>query len=132
MRFWPLLLIVVTACSSTGPTAAGGCAFPQLPAADCSPWLPAAAAGHAWQLTFSEEFSGATYDPAKLTPCFDWNYGGCTGSFNQRREYYAASQIQVNNGAAHLGAEPTSPPIASNALQNGSAPDVASLLFPEH
>ncbi len=68
-------------------------------------------AGHTWQLGFSEEFEGSGYDAAKLTPCFDWNYGGCTGSFNQGREYYAASQIHVSGGAAHLVAEPTSPPI---------------------
>ena len=107
---------------------AGGCAFPELPAADCSPWLPAAAAGRVWHLTFSEEFSGTSYDPAKLTPCFDWNYGGCTGSFNQGREYYAASQIQVSNGVAHLVAEPTSPPIASSACQNGSCTYLSGLL----
>ena len=68
------------------------------------PWLPPAAAGHTWQLSFSEEFETAGYDATKLTPCFDWNYGGCTGSFNQGREYYAASQIRVSGGAAHLDA----------------------------
>src|SRR5258705_2117470 len=66
---------------------------------------------HTWQLSFSEEFEGSGYDAAKLTPCFDWNYGGCTGSFNQGREYYGASQIHVSGRAAHLVAEPTSPPI---------------------
>ena len=122
-----LLLIAITGCSGAA-TGSAGCAFPELPVADCSPWLPPAAAGKSWHLTFSEEFSGASYDPAKLTPCFDWNYGGCTGSFNQGREYYAASQIQVSNGVAHLVAEPTSPPIASNACQNGSCTYLSGLL----
>lgn len=125
---WMLALLVTTACHSAGSTSSDGCAFPELPASDCSPWLPPAAAGRAWDLTFSEEFSSASYDPAKLTPCFDWNYGGCTGSFNQGREYYAASQIQVSNGVAHLVAEPTSPPIASNACQNGSCTYLSGLL----
>jgi glycosyl hydrolase family 16 len=125
---WMLALLVTTACNSARPTSGGGCAFPELAAADCSPWLPQAPQGRTWQLTFTEEFSGTSYDPAKLTPCFDWNYGGCTGSFNQGREYYAASQIQVNNGVAHLVAEPTSPPIASNACQNGSCSYLSGLL----
>ena len=125
---WPLLLLALTACNSTPATSSGGCAFPALPASDCSPWLPPAAAGRTWALTFSEEFSGSSYDPAKLTPCFDWNYGGCTGSFNQGREYYAASQIQLSNGVAHLVAEPTTPPIASNACQNGSCTYLSGLL----
>lgn len=125
---WGLLLLPLIACNSAGSTSAGGCAFPALPASDCSPWLPPAAAGRTWDLAFSEEFSGSSYDPAKLTPCFDWNYGGCTGSFNQGREYYDASQIQVSNGVAHLVAEPTSPPIASNACQNGSCTYLSGLL----
>jgi beta-glucanase (GH16 family) len=126
--FWMLAPLVTIACNSDRPTSGGTCAFPELPAADCSPWLPQAPQGRTWQLTFSEEFSGASYDPAKLTPCFDWNYGGCTGSFNQGREYYAASQIEVSNGVAHLVAEPTSPPIASNACQNGSCTYLSGLL----
>jgi hypothetical protein len=95
---------------------------------DSNPSLPPAAPGRTWQLAFSEEFSGASYDPAKLTPCFDWNYGGCTASFNQGREQYAASQIRVSGGIARLVAEPTSPPIASNACQNGSCTYLSGLL----
>ena len=125
---WTFLVIAATACNSAGPTDSGNCAFSELPANDCNPWLPPAVAGRSWHVTFSEEFSGASYDPAKLSPCFDWNYGGCTGSFNQGREYYAASQIQVTSGVAHLVAEPTSPPIASNACQNGSCTYLSGLL----
>src|SRR5258705_10820305 len=83
---------------------------------------------HTWQLSFSEEFEGSGYDAAKLTPCFDWNYGGCTGAFNQGREYYAAPQIQVSGGAAHLVAGPKSPPIASGACQNGACTYLSGLL----
>lgn len=97
-------------------------------ASEPGPWLPPAAAGRTWQLTFSEEFEGSGFDPAKLTPCFDWNYGGCAGSFNQGREYYAASQIEVSDGIARLVAEPTSPPIASGACQNGSCTYLSGLL----
>jgi len=99
-----------------------------LPAADCSPQLPAPASGHAWALSFSEEFDGASLDSTKLTPCFDWNYGGCTGSFNQGREYYRGSQIQVGGGIARLVAEPTTPPIASSACQTGSCTYLSGLL----
>src|SRR5580765_2714821 len=82
---WAFLPLCLVACGS-GPVAGGDCAYPELPARDCNPWLPPAAAGHSWQLSLSEEFEGSGYDAAKLTPCFDWNYGGCTGSFNQGRE----------------------------------------------
>src|SRR6266576_6338005 len=116
---WAFLPVSLVACAS-GKVAGSDCASPELPASDCSPWLPPAAAGHTWQLSFSEEFQGSGYDAAKLTPCFDWNYGGCTGSFNQGREYYAASQIRVSGGIARLVAEPTNPPIASGACQNGA------------
>src|SRR5258705_8193662 len=107
---WAFLPVSLVACAS-GNVAGSDCTYPELPAWDCSPSLPPAAVGRTWQLSFSEEFEGSGYDATKLTPCFDWNYGGCTGSFNQGREYYAASQIRVSGGAAHLVAEPTSPPI---------------------
>lgn len=126
--FWTVVLLTLTACNTAGSTSSGGCAFAELPAADCSPWLPPLASGHSWALTLSEEFSGSSYDPAKLTPCFDWNYGGCTGSFNQGREYYAASQIRLLGGVAHLVAAPNPTPIASNACQNGSCTYLSGLL----
>ena len=126
--FWAFLPVVFATCDAARHLSGGDCTDPQLPARDCSPWLPPAAAGHTWQLSFSEEFEGSGYDATKLTPCFDWNYGGCTGSFNQGREYYAASQIRVSGGAAHLVAEPTSPPIASGACQNGSCTYLSGLL----
>ncbi|HUL02925.1 MAG TPA: glycoside hydrolase family 16 protein [Gemmatimonadales bacterium] len=122
------LLIVVAACSVAPGPEASGCAFAVLPAGDCNPWLPPAASGRTWQLAFSEEFAGTTYDPAKLTPCFDWNYGGCTASFNQGREQYAPSQIRVSGGAAGLVAEPVSPAIPSSACQNGACTYRSGLL----
>lgn len=67
-------------------------------------------------LSFGEEFSGTTLDTSKLSPCFDWNYGSCTGSFNGGREWYSAAQIQVSNGTAKLVAEPGVDP-----KSNGSA-----------
>jgi beta-glucanase (GH16 family) len=121
--------LALLACGSHEATApGGGCAFASLPAGDCNPVLPAAAPGHTWQLAFSEEFSGTSYDPSKLTPCFDWNYGGCTSSFNQGREHYAPSQIRVSGGTAKLVAEPTSPPIPSNGCQGGQCTYLSGLL----
>ena len=127
LRATLLLFGALLGACEAAPTGAG-CAYASLPAAQCNPWLPPAATGQRWDLTFSEEFETGVYDPTKLTPCFDWNYGGCTGSFNQGREYYAASQIQVSGGSARLVAEPTSPPIASGACQNGSCTYLSGLL----
>lgn len=117
-----------TAVNATPQPGQTACAFPALPANDCNPWLPMAASGKRWQLTFSEEFNGADYDHSKLTPCFDWNYGGCTATFNEGREYYAASQVRVSGGVARLVAEPVSPPIASNACLNGSCTYLSGML----
>ena len=64
-------------------------------------------------LTFSEEFNGTDYDHNKLTPCFDWNTGGCTNSFNKGREHYDPAQVTVSNGTAKLTAAPLVPPLSS-------------------
>jgi Glycosyl hydrolases family 16 len=123
-----VLIAGLAACQGVSDPPAGDCAFPELPTADCNPSLPAPAAGRSWQLTFSEEFNGAGYDPSKLTPCFDWNYGGCTSSFNQGREHYAATQILVDGGIAKLVAAPTDSPIPSNGCQNGECTYLSGLL----
>jgi beta-glucanase (GH16 family) len=88
----------------------------------------AAAAGKRWNLSFSEEFNGSDYDRRKLTPCFDWNYGDCTSTFNNGREHYQPSQVVVSGGSAKLIAAPASPPFASNACQGGSCTYKAGLL----
>lgn len=116
------------ATSATPQAPQSTCAFPTLPANDCNPWLPLAASGKSWQLSFSEEFNGTDYDRAKFTPCFDWNYGGCSASFNQGREHYAASQVQVGGGIAKLVARPNSPPIASGGCQGGQCTYLSGLL----
>lgn len=69
-----------------------------------------AAPGKAWHLAFSEEFNGGDFDHNKLTPCFDWNYGDCTSSFNLGREVYEPEQVSVRDGSAVLTAAPLSPP----------------------
>ena len=90
------------------------------------PFAPAS--GKRWRLSFSEEFNGSGYDRSKLTPCFDWNYGGCTNSFNNGREHYDPAQVVVSNGTAKLIAGPLSPPLASNGCQGGSCTYKAGLL----
>jgi beta-glucanase (GH16 family) len=72
------------------------------------------ASGKRWAVTFAEEFNGSAYDHEKLTPCFDWNYGGCTDSFNKGREHYDPAQVRVSGGTAKLVAEPLTPALASN------------------
>jgi hypothetical protein len=88
----------------------------------------AAPGGKQWRVSFSEEFNNGTYDKSKLTPCFDWNYGACTASFNQGREHYLPEQVVVSNGTAKLIAGPMSPPRSSNGCQGGSCTYKAGLL----
>ena len=76
--------------------------------------------GNQWQLKFFEEFDGTDYDHTKLTPCFDWNYGGCTSTFNNGYEHYMPGQVVVGSGIARLIAAPLSPPYADGACYNGS------------
>jgi hypothetical protein len=84
--------------------------------------------GKHWNVTFTEEFNGSDYDHAKLTPCFDWNYGDCTNSFNNGYEHYLASQIGLSGGVAHLTAAPLSPPYSSSACYNSSCTYKSGLL----
>ncbi|HZJ26354.1 MAG TPA: glycoside hydrolase family 16 protein [Acidimicrobiia bacterium] len=120
-----LLLVVGAACapfavapsapaptSTTAPTTPPSEPATPAPAGD----VPApASAGKRWVATFGEEFSGTALDTSKLSPCFDWNYGSCTGSFNGGREWYAPSQIRVSDGTAKLVAEPGSSPQSDGA-----------------
>jgi hypothetical protein len=104
------------------------CAFP-LSGGVCPAAPPLAApAGKRWKLSFSEEFSGSTYDHSKLTPCFDWNTGDCTSTFNNGREHYQPSQVVVSNGTAKLIAAPLAPPFMSSACQGGACTYKAGLL----
>lgn len=78
---------------------------------ECFPEPPISAApGKTWEVVFSEEFNGTEYDRRKLTPCFDWNHGSCTSSFNKGKETYRPEQIRVSDGSAKLVAEPLIPP----------------------
>src|SRR5690349_9869086 len=107
----------------------GGDAAACTDGADCPPDPPAPAEdGKEWVLTWREEFDGDDYDHDKLTACFDWNYGGCTASFNQGREHYLPEQIQVADGAAAMLAEPLDPPVASDGCLDGSCTYAAGLL----
>jgi hypothetical protein len=106
----------------------GACAFPVT--GGVCPIAPpiAAAAGKAWSVSFDEEFSGSSLDTSKLSPCFDWNSGDCTSTFNHGREHYQPSQVSVSGGTAKLTAAPLNPPYANSACQNGSCTYKAGLL----
>ena len=97
---------------------------------DCYPIPPApVASGKQWRVTYAEEFNNATaLDLAKLTPCFDWNFGACTSSFNTGKERYLPSQVQVSDGTAKLVAEPLVPPYASSACYQGQCTYKAGLV----
>jgi chitodextrinase len=111
------------ACTTTCPS--GQVGTPP----DCYPAPPAAASsGKRWEIAFNEDFSGSTLDLSKLTPCFDWNYGNCTASFNHGKERYLPSQVQVSNGTAKLVAEPLCPPYANSACYQGQCTYKAGLV----
>jgi hypothetical protein len=76
-------------------------------------------AGTAWTLEFDADFNGTNLDTTKLTPCFDWNTGNCTSSFNDGKEHYLPSQVQLSGGVAHLVAEPLNPPLRDSACYTG-------------
>jgi Glycosyl hydrolases family 16 len=96
---------------------------------DCFPSPPAPAAnGKQWTVSFFEEFSGSALDTTKLTPCFDWNYGACTASFNTGKERYLPEQVRVSNGTAKLVAEPLSPPYPNSACYQGQCTYKAGLV----
>lgn len=112
------------------PPTTGGCASGvtgSAPACTTAP-PPAAASGKHWNVSFTEEFNGTDYDHSKLTPCFDWNVGACTSTFNEGREHYDPAQVVVSSGSAKLIAAPLSPPFASSACQNNSCTYKAGLL----
>ena len=96
---------------------------------NCFPAPPApVASGKQWTVTYSEEFNGTALDLTKLTPCFDWNFGACTNSFNTGKERYLPSQVQVSNGTAKLVAEPLVPPYANRACYQGQCTYKAGLV----
>jgi hypothetical protein len=96
---------------------------------NCFPAPPAPApAGKQWKVVYAEEFDGNALDPAKLTPCFDWNFGACTASFNAGKERYLSSQVQISNGTAKLVAEPLVPPYASSSCYQGQCTYKAGLV----
>jgi beta-glucanase (GH16 family) len=113
--------------STTNPPT-GGCAFTVTEGVCPSAPPIAAAAGKHWRVSYSAEFSGTAYDKAKVTPCFDWNYGDCTSTFNNGREHYQPSQVVVSDGTAKLVAAPLNPPYSSSACQNSSCTYKAGLL----
>jgi hypothetical protein len=111
--------------TTTSPT---GCAF-TVTEGVCPIAPPvAAASGKHWNISFATEFTGSSFDHNKLTPCFDWNNGECTSTFNDGREHYQPSQVVVSGGVARLIAAPLNPPYAASACQNGSCTYKAGLL----
>ncbi|MVU77332.1 family 16 glycosylhydrolase [Nocardia sp. ET3-3] len=90
-----------------GPTT---CTAETMTTATCTPPPADAAPGKKWKVIFEEQFDGSDYDRTKLTPCFDWNFGGCTSSFNSGRETYRPEQVRVGGGYARLVGEPLVPP----------------------
>ena len=96
---------------------------------NCVPPPPAPpASGKQWTVAFAEEFNGTSLDTTRLTPCFDWNFGGCTSSFNSGKEHYQSSQVQISNGTAKLVAEPLSPASADSACYQGRCTYKAGLV----
>jgi Glycosyl hydrolases family 16 len=102
------------------PTACAPPTPPVAPSAGAIPTPPIAAPpGKSWTLDFNVDFDGTSLDTSKLKSCFDWDVGHCTSSFNSGKEHYLPDQVQLSNGAAHLVAEPLSPPYSDNACYDG-------------
>jgi len=124
----PSASMSVGASATPSASRTPGCAF-AVSGGVCPGAPPVAArAGKSWKVSMAEEFSGSSYDKTKLTPCFDWNSGDCTSTFNNGREHYQPSQVVVSNGTAKLIAAPLSPPYPSSACQNGQCTYKAGLL----
>jgi beta-glucanase (GH16 family) len=79
----------------------------------------AAPGGKTWTLKFDATFDGTSLDTTKFTPCFDWNTGNCTSTFNDGKEHYLPSQVRVGNGVASLVAEPLNPPYRDSECYEG-------------
>ncbi|HUI93184.1 MAG TPA: glycoside hydrolase family 16 protein [Chitinivibrionales bacterium] len=65
--------------------------------------VPLPAGMNSWKLILNENFDSTSYDTSRWNPYADW---GGVGSFNNGRENYYPSQIQVNSGVCHLVAQP--------------------------
>lgn len=119
-----------SAVQFSAASAGTGCASGEIGTPpDCYPTPPAPLAnGRQWNIIFHDEFDGISLDTSKWTPCFDWNYGGCTGTFNNGRERYMPSQVQLSNGTAKLVAEPLSPPVSDGGCYLGSCNYKAGLI----
>jgi hypothetical protein len=115
-----LSAVTLQACK-TGGSATGSCGSGEIGTApNCHPAPPVPAPpGKSWHVVFSEEFKGSDFDHTRLTPCFDWNYGYCTSSFNDGKETYRPEQVRVSGGTAKLVAEPLVPPLPDDACHDG-------------
>jgi hypothetical protein len=127
-----LLILPIPACGVGGSigSTAESCGANEIgtpPNCFTAPPAPAAA-GKAWHVVFSEEFNGNDYDHKKLSPCFDWNYGNCTSTFNDGKETYKPEQVRVSDGTAKLIAEPLSPPEPNDRCYEGLCTYKAGLL----
>jgi Glycosyl hydrolases family 16 len=118
------IALATTTLVATTVTAADGTGSRQLAepgSGALPPGGPPAAAnpGRQWIETFAEEFTGTRLDRAKLSPCFDWNRGKCTATFNSGREIYRPSQVRVGGGVAGLIAQPLAAPVKNTACLEG-------------
>ncbi len=116
-----VLIFPIQACGESSDSAVKSCAVGEVGSVPhCFPAPPAPPApGKAWTLAFSEEFAGGGYDHTKLSPCFDWNHGDCTSSFNEGTETYRPEQVRVNDGTAKLVAEPLPTPEPNESCYQG-------------
>jgi beta-glucanase (GH16 family) len=96
---------------------------------DCLPAPPAPLQpGKSWRINFHDEFNGSSLDTSNWTPCFDWNHGACTSSFNTGKEHYDPAQVRISDGTAKLVAEPLRPALADSACYQGSCTYKAGLI----
>jgi beta-glucanase (GH16 family) len=63
-----------------------------------------------WQQEFDDEFDAMSLNNTYWVTCYDWynaQYNGCSDTNNKDLEWYAPSQVSVENGYAQLSAIPS-------------------------
>ena len=108
---WPRSILAAVVVIAVGSISACGASRP-VPPIEAPP-------GKSWNLIYDVNFDGSSLEESKLTPCFDWNYGDCTSTFNHGKEHYLPSQVRLSDGVAHLVAEPLDPAYNDSACFEG-------------
>jgi beta-glucanase (GH16 family) len=86
-----------------------------------------------WRLDHHDDFSGPRLDPARWTPCYWWDRGGCTNLGNDEAQWYVPSGIAQDHGVLRLTARAAASrhlgrsfPYSSGMVSSGRSGDAPS------